>query len=172
LGDDINGKKIQEYDGTYNIERHKNSRIKRNRVKSGTLYNKRKKELDKTKKDIGFDLSRFEVTFGKQFFIKNKFCISSFIKILGTYSFVSFDTVTNKQSFIHEFNLAKDSRQRNRVREKFTNHMICYVANISTISDFLRTLDTITFDVFGNFVSTPKECYLYGMSKFNRYKKF
>ncbi len=173
LGDyDSENKRIQLYDETYEIEKNINSRLKRKRIKSGTLYNKRKKEFEKFNRDIGFELSRFEVTLGKQFFVKNKFCITSFMRILNTYSFVSFDTIEHKQAFINAFNMAKDSRQRNKVITNFNNVMIYFEPNIKYIADFLRKLDTMTFNTKNELVSAPEETYIYAMSKFNRYKNF
>ena len=72
LGDkDKDGNKIQKDEGTYYIEKFSSNKQRKNAMNRAYLYDKRAKELEKFKKDIGFELTRFEVKLQKRYFVKN-----------------------------------------------------------------------------------------------------
>jgi len=170
LGDmDSNGNMIQLDQGTYYIEKL-NNKQKKNAMSRAYLYDKRQKEIHKYNRDIGFDLTRFEVKLQKRYFVKNRFGTLFIYKALRKYSILYFTDIKQKEQFIKKLNTTKKSRQRKKIRDKAVedNHAILLTYNMNKVGDFLREIDTIKLDYQGNFIFTQHEEYLECMSKFNR----
>ena len=170
LGDiDANGNIIQKDDGTYYIEKL-SKKQKKNAMSRAYLYDKRKKELDKFKSNIGFDLTRFEVKLQKRYFVKNEYTGSNLYKAMGKYTVLYFKDIKQKELFIKNYNNANNSRQRKRVVKKLldNNYAILLTPRLNNVYSFLREIDSITVDSQGNFKSVKHEDYLYCQSKFNR----
>ena len=171
LGDkDKNGNTIQKNDGTYYIEKFDTHKQKKNAMSRAYIYDKRKKELDKFKRDIGFNLTRFELKLQKRFFVKNKYSGSVMDKALQKYTVLYFKDIEQKKLFIHRYNSATTSKKRKEVVSavRESNNALVLTPKLNNVYSFLREIDSITFDTQGNFKYVKHEDYLYGLSKFNR----
>lgn len=171
LGDlDDDGNLIQEDEGTYNIEKFESFKSKKNAMSRAYLYNKRKKELEKFKFDIGFELTRFEVKLQKRYFVKNQYCTGVIYKTLDKYAVLAFEDIKQKEILIQKCNSAKSSKKRREVIEDAIERNIAKRLSyrMDRVGDFLREIDTVKFDAKGNFIYTKREDYLYSYSKFNR----
>ena len=171
LGDfDENGEEIQDDKGTYNIEKYKSKKSRKNTMGRAYLYNKRQKEKDKYKKELGFDLTRFEVKLQKRWFVKNEFGFIPIYKALKKYAVLEFEDIQQKEQLIQKINSAKTSRQRRKAIHDTIedNSAVNLTQKMNLVGAFLREIDTIKFDNKGEFVFTKHEDYLECMSNFNR----
>jgi len=171
LGDfDENGAEIQDDKGTYNIEKYKSLKSRKNTMGRAYLYNKRQKEKDKYKKELGFDLTRFEVKLQKRWFVKNEFGFIPIYKALKKYAVLEFEDIQQKEQLIQKINSAKTSRQRRKAIHDTIedNSAVNLTQKMNLVGAFLREIDTIKFDNKGEFVFTKHEDYLECMSNFNR----
>lgn len=171
LGDyTINNNKIQNNDGTYYIEKFESFKQKKNAMSRAYLYDKRQKERDKFKRDIGFELTRFELKLQKKFFVKNEYDGSFLFKAIAKYSILYFEDIKQKELFIQQFNSTKTSRKRKNVISQACDSYNAFLLTpmLSNVCSFLRDIDSITFDTQGNFKYIKHENYLYCQSKFNR----
>jgi len=170
LGDiDANGNTIQKDDGIYYIEKL-SKKQKKNTMSRAYLYDKRKKELDKFKREIGFDLTRFELKLQKRYFVKNEYTGSSLYKAMGKYTVLYFKDMRQKELFIKNYNNTNNSRQRKRVVKKLldNNNAVVLTPRLNNVYHLLREIDSSTFDSKGDFKYVKHEDYLYCLSKFNR----
>jgi len=171
LGDiDDDGKNIQANKGTYYIENFKSFKQKKNAMSRAYLYDKRLKERSKYNRDIGFDLTRFEVKLQKRYFVKNKFGVIPIYKSLNKYTVLHFMDIKQKELLIQQLNNAKTSRTRRNMIEAAlsSDKAILLTRKMNNIGSFLREIDTIKFDTKENFIYTKHEHYLECMSKLNR----
>lgn len=166
---DATGNAIQSSYGTYNLEKFAAYKQKKNAMSRAYLYDKRKKEIDKFNRDIGFELSRFELKLQKRYFVKNVYDGSSLYKAIGKYSILHFDELKNKELFIQRFNSASTSRKRRRVISDAcdSNKASILTPRLNKVYKFLRMIDSVTFDAQGGFKYVKHEDYLYCKSKFN-----
>lgn len=65
---DDNGNKIQENEGTFEVEKFESKEKRNNVMKLAYLYNKRRKEIIKANYDIGYEVSRLEIKLQSRFF--------------------------------------------------------------------------------------------------------
>ena len=167
---DIDGNDIQEYSGTYNIEKFESHKQKKNAMSRAYLYDKRKKEIEKFKRDIGFELTRFELKLQKRYFVKNKYTGSSLYIAIQKYSVLYFEDLNQKKLFIKQFNKANTSRKRKKVITTVidNNDASLLTPNLNNVYKLLREIDSIIFDAKGNLKYMKHESYLYCQSKFNR----
>jgi len=112
---DKDGNTIQKNDGTYYIEKFNTHKQKRNAMSRAYIYDKRKKELDKFKRDIGFNLTRFELKLQKRFFVKNEYSGSVMDKALQKYTVLFFEDMLQKRLFIQTYNEATTRKKRKNV---------------------------------------------------------
>ena len=171
LGDfDENGEEIQDDKGTYNIEKYKSKKSRKNAMGRAYLYDKRKKEKDKYKRELGFDLTRFEVKLQKRWFVKNEFGFIPIYKALQKYVVLELEDLQQKEQLIQKINSAKTSRQRRTAIHAAIkdNSTVSLTQKMNLVGAFLREIDTIKFDNKGELVFTKHEDYLESMSKFNR----
>lgn len=171
LGDlDDDGYPIQLNDGTYDVEKFRSFKSKKNAMSLAYVYNKRKKELEKFNYDIGFELARHEVKLQKRYFVKNQYCTGVIFKTLDKYAVLYFEDVKQKEILIQKCNSAKNSKKRREVIEDAIERNIAQRLNyrMDKVGDFLREIDTVKFDSKGGFIHTKREDYLYSHSKFNR----
>jgi len=171
LGDiDTDGTNIQANKGTYYIENLKSSKQKKNAMSRAYLYDKRLKERSKYNRDIGFDLTRFEVKLQKRYFVKNEFGVIPIYKSLNKYTVLHFTDIEQKKLLIQQLNNAKTSRTRRDAIEAAlsNNKAILLTRKMNKVGSFLREIDTIKFDTKENFIYTKHEDYLECMSKLNR----
>lgn len=166
---DANGDAIQKYYGTYYIEKFSTHKQKKNAMSRAYHYDKRKKEIDKFNRDIGFELSRFELKLQKRYFLKNAYDGSSLYKAIGKYSILHFDDLKNKELFIQRYNTANSSRKRRRVISDACDSSKASILTprLNKVYKFLRMIDSVTFDAQGAFKYVKHEDYLYCKSKFN-----
>lgn len=182
---DKDGNKIQIYDGTYEVEKFardddkekfpiqgellKEIAKRRNNVqKRASLYDKRKKILNKTKYDLGYDLTRFEMKLQTRHFVNNEVSVNAFLQELKDYRVLHFDDIKQKEEFIRNYNKANNNKHRNELVEKASAVAPTIKTNMSKIGEFIRMIDTIKFKNDGTFTIARKEDYLYGTSKFNK----
>jgi len=171
LGDtDGNGEVIQQNKGTYYMEKYQSHIKKMYAMIRAYLYDKRFKEMTKYHKDIGFDLTRFEVKLQKRFFVKNEFGFTSIYKALKKYAVLEFEDIKQKEQLIQKLNSATTSKQRKKNIDDAVENTkaVLLTQRMSLVSRFLREIDTIKFNLKGEFVYTKHEDYLECMSKFNR----
>ena len=170
LGDvDIDGNKIQAHDGTYYIEKFKSRKKEKNAVSRAYLYNKRLKEQRKFKRDIGFELTRFEVKLQKRYFVKNKYCTGVMHKTLDKYTVLQFRDTEYKERLIQTCNGAKNGKERKKlIAEALSNGDVTLLRpRMDKVGSYLREIDTVKFNTYGGFTYTKQEDYLYAHSKFN-----
>lgn len=167
---DKNGNTIQKNNGTYYIEKFDTHKQKQNAMSRAYLYNKQKKELDKFKRDIGFDLTRFELKLQKRFFVKNEYSWSIMDKALQKYIVLYFEDIKQKELLIQQYNSAKTNKKRKKVISTLleSNNALILAPRLNNVYRFLREIDSITFDTQGYFKYVKHEDYLYCQSKFNR----
>ena len=188
LGDLDKGKnKIQLYDGTYELESFIKDNDKENfpsegklkieiakrrdNVKKRTLfYNKRKKILNKSQHDIGYDLTRIEMKLQRRHFINNEVSVNVFSKELKEYKILYFENLKQKEKFIRQYNKANNNKHRSEIITQAFKVATTIKPNMHNIGEFIRKIDTIKFAGKNEFSVTKKEDYLYGRSKFNRKK--
>lgn len=174
LGDiDSDGKKIQKDGGTYYMENQSSSKQKKSAMSRAYLYNKRQKELTKYTRDIGFDLTRFELKLQKRWFVKNEFGTISIYKALGKYAVLEFTNIKQKKLLIQKLNSATTSRQRKKAIDDATKskNVFLHTQKMNNVGSFLREIATIKFDNKEEFVFTKHEDYLECMSKLNHKNK-
>jgi len=170
LGDkDKDGNKIQRDEGTYYIEKFASNKQRKNAMSRAYLYDKRTKESEKFKRDIGFELTRFEVKLQKRYFVKNEYGIGFLYKALKKYTVLEFKDMKQKEILIQKYNDTKSSKQRRKIIEQALtdNNASLLEHRMDMVGSFLREIDTIKFDADGNFRYTKQKDYLYGLSKFN-----
>ena len=174
LGDiNENGENIQKYEKTYYIEKYKSSKQRKNAMSRAYLYDKRLKEMTKYHKNIGFDLTRFEVKLQKRWFVKNEFGFTPIYKTLSKYTVLEFKNLQHKEQLIKRLNSAKTSKQRRKAIDEAieNNSAIPLKQTMNLVGQILREIDTIKLNSKGEFVFTKHEDYLESMSKFNRKNK-
>lgn len=166
---DENGNKIQENEGTYEVEKFESKEKRNNVMKLAYLYNKRRKEIIKANYDIGYEVSRFEMKCQTRFFILDKeVSVRTFIEELKDYKLFYFkDNMIQKEEFIKRYNKANSNKHRNQLIDELSMVTPEIVTNMKNIEEFLRTVDTIKFDDKGKFSITPKENYIIGTSRLN-----
>ena len=171
LGDsNINGEAIQENIGTYYLENFKSTKQKKNAMSRAYLYDKRLKEKIKFQKDIGFNLTRFEVKLQKRWFVKNGFGFISLYKAINKYTLLEFEDIKQKEQLIERLNSATTSKQRRKAIEGAieNNNAISLIKRIASVIEFLRKINSIKFDSKGEFIFTSAYTdYHEGMSKMN-----
>jgi hypothetical protein len=169
LGDiDADGNTIQNDKGTYYIEKLSDKQ-KKNAMNRVYLYDKRKKESDKFKRDIGFDLTRFEVKLQTRFFAKKTFEPNSIYKALAKYNVLYFTDKNQKQQLIKKLNNTRNARQRKKIISTALKHnrsITRLTTQMNIIGNFLREIDTIKLNKKGGFIFTKHEDYLEFNSKF------
>ena len=99
---DINkdGNSIQEYYGTYYLEKFESFKKRKNAMSRANLYNKRQKELQKFKNDIGFELTRFEVKLQKRYFVKKEYGTGVMYKALDKYAVLEFKDMMHMLEYL------------------------------------------------------------------------
>lgn len=182
---DEDGAMIQEYDGTYAIEKftrdddisnypneeeRKSVVYKRmkNVLKLVYYYNKRKKNLEKYNFDTDYDLWRFEMKLQTRYFLKNEVSVNAFLQELKDYKLFYFEDTKIKDKFIKKYNKANNNKHRQRLIDELEKSTYIITPNMLKIGTFLRMLDTITFDGKDGFKIASKSNYLYGNSRFNK----
>ena len=165
-----NGEQIQKEEGSYYIEKYPSHKQKKNAMSRAYLYDKRRKELIKYKRDIGFELTRFEMKFQKRWFVKNAFGTIQIYKALQKYAVLEFKDNEQKEQLIEKLNSAKKGKQRRKLIDDAieSNNALLHTQKMNNVGSFLREIDTIKFDAKGEFIFTKHEDYLESMSKFNR----
>lgn len=165
-----NGMKIQKDEGSYYIEKYQSKKQEKNAMSRAYLYDKRRKELLKYKRDIGFELTRFEVKFQKRWFVKNEFGVMPIYKALQKYAVLEFKDYEQKKQLIEKLNTTKKARQRRKLIDDAieSNNAIFLNQQMNNVGNFLREIDTIKFNGKGEFVFTKHKDYLECMSKLNR----
>jgi len=171
LGDtDAKSENIQEHKGTYNIEKFESFKKQKGAMSRAYFYDKRLKEKTKYHKDIGFNLTRFEVKLQTGFFVKNEFGFIPIYKILQKYAVLEFEDIKQKEHLIQKLNNITTSKQRRKAIDYAiaNNYTTPLTQKMNLVGKFLREIDTIKFDTQGRFIFTKHEEYLECMSKFNR----
>ena len=171
LGDtDKSGTTIQENKGTYYIEKFESNKQKKNAMSRAYLYDKRLKEMDKYHKDLGFDLTRFEMKLQKRWFVKNEFGFVPIYKALNKYAVLEFEDMQLKEQLIQKLNSARTSKQRRKALDDAisNNDAILLTQKMHLVGSFLREIDTVKLNSKGDFLFTKHEDYLECMSKFHR----
>ena len=165
---DKTGQTIQD-NGTYYIEHFKSNKQRKNAMSRAYLYNKREKELTKFKRDIGFELTRFEVKFQKRWFVKNNYGIVYINRALKKYAVLEFKDSKHKEEFIKKFNRAKTAKKRKMIvnNEVESKSAILHAPQMHSIGTFLREIDTVTSNYKGEFSFIRHEDYIECASKFN-----
>lgn len=165
-----NGEKIQKDEGSYYMEKYQSAKQEKNAMSRAYLYDKRRKELFKYKRDIGFELTRFEVKFQKRWFVKNEFGVMPIYKALQKYVVLELEDSKQKEQLIEKLNSAKKAKQRRKLIDDAieSNNALLHTQKMNNVGSFLREIDTIKFDAKGEFVFTKHEDYLECMSKLNR----
>jgi len=165
-----NAKTEQDKKNLRNNAKQKINKKIKNAISRAYLYDKRLKEIDKFKRDIGFDLTRFEVKFQQRFFVKNEFSFLSRYKLLKKYVVLQFEDIEKKEQFIQKYNSAKTSKRRKEAVEESVsdNSAILLTQRMNKVGEFLREIDTMKFNTKGEFIYTKHEDYLESRSKFNR----
>ena len=164
---DENGNKIQENDGTYEVEKFESKEKRNNVMKLAYLYDKRKKEMIKASYDIGYEVSRLEVKLQSRFFLDKEVSVRTFIEELKDYKLFYFKDIVQKEEFIKRYNKINNNKHRNKLLAKLSKLIPEVKTNMVKIEEFLRMVDTIKFDDKGNFFVTPKENYIIGISRLN-----
>ena len=170
LGDyTVDNNKIQNNDGTYYIEKFESFKQKKNAMSRAYLYDKRRKERDKFTRDIGFDLTRFELKLQKRYFVKNEYTGSSMYRAMQKYTQLYFGDMRQKELFIKQYNDVNTARKRAKIVEMTLNstNAVLLTPKLNNVYSFLREIDSITFDTQGNFKFVKHENYQYFQSKFN-----
>jgi hypothetical protein len=185
---DEDGSLIQLHEGTYEVEKFTRdddsekfttkeelqkaiAKRRANVQKRAILYDKRKKILDKTNYDIGYNLSRFEMKLQARHFSSNKeVSANAFLQELKDYKLLYFENLKQKERFIKRYNKANSNKHRNALVSKVSKTATTIKTNMKNIGEFIRMLDTIKFDAKGRFLIAKKENYLSGTSKFNKKK--
>jgi len=171
LGDSYsNGETIQEDIGTYYMEYFESFKQKNNAMNRAYLYDKRFKELSKYNKDIGFDLTRFEVKLQKRFFVKNTSGFIPIYKALNKYTVLEFEDIKQKEQLIQKLNSVTTSKQRRKAIDDIieNNNAILLHQKMILVGSLLRELDTIKLNTQGDFVLQKHKNNLESMSKFYR----
>jgi hypothetical protein len=165
-----NAKTTKEIKVVINNAKWKIRKKIKNTMSRAYLYDKRYKELSKFKRDIGFDLTRFELKLQKRYFVKNKYDGSNLYKAMQKYRVLYFEDMKQKELFIQLYNNANTSRKRHKVLDVAleSKSTVLLTYKLNNVYSFLREIDSITFDSQGNFKSVKHEDYLYCQSKFNR----
>ena len=165
-----NGQMIQENEGTYYIENFSSPKQRKNTMIRGQSYNKRQKELTKYARDIGFEITRYEVKLQKRWFVKNEFGVIPIYKALQKYAVLEFKDINQKEQLIEKLNSVKKGRQRRKLIDDAikNNNAVLHTQKMNNVGSFLREIDTIKFDAKGELIFTKHEDYLESMSKFNR----
>ncbi|MDX9743407.1 MAG: hypothetical protein RBT59_06275 [Arcobacteraceae bacterium] len=165
-------KNIQTNNGTYEIERFESTKKQNNVMKRAYLYDKRKKEIEKANNDLGYELSRFEVSFQNRFFLHNEVSVNSFLQEIKDYNLFYFEDIKKKEKFVKQYNKANSNKHRTQLTDKISQSTPTVKIKMFKIGEFLKMLDLITFDSNGRLVIGSDKYYIYGLSKFNRNKKF
>jgi len=165
-----NGEKIQKDEGSYYVENYQSKKQEKNAMSRAYLYDKRRKELIKYKRDIGFELTRFEMKFQKRWFVKNEFGTIPIYKALQKYAVLEFKDNEQKEQLIEKLNSTKKAKQRRKLIDDAieNNNALLHTQKMNNVGSFLRDIATIKFDSKGEFVFTKHEDYLEYMSKLNR----
>ena len=169
LGDSYsNGETIQEDIGTYYLENFKSFKQKKNATSRAYLYDKRLKEQTKFQKDIGFNLTRFEVKLQKRFFVKN---ISEFISIyraLNKYTLLEFKDIEQKVQLIQKLNSVTTSKQRRKAIDDVIedNNAISLTQKMISVGSLLSEIGNIRLNPQGDFVLQEHKSYFKDISKF------
>lgn len=164
------GKNIQTNSGTFEIEKFESIQKQNNVMKRAYLYDKRKKEIIKANNDMGFELSRFEVSFQNRFFLQNEVSVNSFLQALKDYKLFYFESIVQKEQLIQAYNKANNNKHRNQLIDKIAQTTSTITIKMFNVGNMLRMMDTIKFDSSGQFVIVKPENYLYSLSKFNSKK--
>jgi len=182
---DNNGDSIQYYDGTYEIEKFTKDddyinftnkddykkeiyKRKKNVHKLAYVYDKRKKERDKHKYDIGYELSRFEIKLQNRYFLSNEISINAFLKEINDYKVFYFENIKQKDKFIKKYNKVNNNKQRRELIDELQATIPLIKTKMDKIGTLIRVIDTIKFAADGQFTVMKQEDYLYTLSKFNR----
>lgn len=168
IGDKHDDSIIQDNVGTYYIEKFDSYKRKKNAMSRAYLYDKRQKEIEKYNRDIGFDLTRFELKLQKRFFVKNEFNFITRYKALQKYTVLYFRDLENKEQFICQYNKAHNSKRRKIVLQKAIEKgsTVVLQPQMKDIGEFLRDIETIKLNPKGEFLYTKHEEYLECFSKF------
>jgi hypothetical protein len=164
---DKNGNKIQEKEGTYEVERFESKEKRNNVMKLAYLYDKQRKEIMKANYDIGYDVSRLEVKFQSRFFLDKEVSVRTFIEELKDYKVFYFKDMIKKEAFAKRYNQANNNKHRNQLIAELLMDTPEVITNMKNIEEFLRMVDTIKFDDKGKFSITSKENYIIGTSRLN-----
>lgn len=164
---DENGNKIQENDGTYEVEKFESKEKRNNVMKLAYLYDKRKKEIMKANNDIGYEVSRFEMKLQSRFFLQKEVSVRTFLQELKDYKLFYFKDMAQKEEFIKRYNKANSNKHRNQLIAELSIITPEVTTNMVKIEEFLRMIDTIKFDDKGKFFVTLKENYIIGTSRLN-----
>lgn len=164
---DESGARIQENDGTYEVEKFESKEKRNNVMKLAYLYNKRRKEIIKANYDIGYEVSRLEIKLQSRFFLQKEVSVRTFIEELKDYKLFFFKDMTEKDEFIRGYNKANSNKHRDQLIAKLSMLTPEIITNMKNIEEFLRMVDTIKFDDKGKFSITSKENYIIGTSRLN-----
>lgn len=168
---DDNGNKIQENEGTFEVEKFESKEKRNNVMKLAYLYNKRRKEIIKANYDIGYEVSRLEIKLQSRFFLDKEVSVRTFLQELKDYKLFYFKDMVKKEEFIKRYNKANSNKHRNQLITDLSMATPEIVTNMLKIEEFLRMVDTIKFDDKGKFFVTPKENYIIGTSRLNTTSK-
>ena len=164
---DENGNKIQENEGTYEVEKFESKEKRNNVMKLAYLYNKRRKQIMRANYDIGYEVSRFEMKCQTRFFLDKEVSVRTFIEELKDYKVFYFKDMTEKEEFVKRYNKANSNKHRNKLVAKLSVVTPEIITNMIKIEEFLRMIDTIRFDYKRNFLITPQKDYIIGKSRVN-----
>jgi galactokinase len=141
-------------------------------MKRAYLYNKRQKEIDKANNDIGYELSRFEVSFQNRFFLFKEISVDSFLHELKDYKLFYFEDIKKKEQFINQYNKANSNKHRTQLIDTLKKSTPEVKTKMWRVGELLKMLDKIKFGSNGKLVIESDKYYLYGLSRFNRNKIF
>lgn len=134
---DLNQK--QFYTDTIYIENMKKVKFKKT-VLRAYYYNKRLKER-KSKNELGFDLTRFEVKLQTQYFKKYGFDVNVIKKALDRYHVMYFPNIAEKKEVIDKYLSYKCVRKREIERMNLDNYRL--IPNIDVVKDFLDEIQRV-----------------------------
>jgi hypothetical protein len=134
---DLNQK--QFYTDTIYIENMKKEKFKKT-VLRAYYYNKRLKER-KSKNELGFDLTRFELKLQNQYFKKYGFNLNVIKKALDRYYVMYFSDIAEKKDVIDKYLNYKCVRKREIERMNLNNYRL--IPNMDVVKDFLDEIQRV-----------------------------
>lgn len=137
---DLNQK--QFYADTIYLENMKKKKFKKT-VLRAYYYNKRLKER-KSKNELGFDLTRFEVKLQTQYFKKYGFDVNVIKKALDRYHVMYFPNLVERKEVIDKYLSYKCVRKREIERMKLSNYRL--MPNMDVVKDFLDEIQMVDID--------------------------